>query len=211
MTFNIREKRDTELAMAASPYNVHDHLKGLSIDELKLVSWADRLPWHTLCLNLTGDINVGNIIRTSHCLGASSVTIFGRQRIDQRSLVGSSNYIKIEKVVGVDNNLNLQPKLLSDHLKARKMIPIFVECNGVNLAKINWKLSITSMLVDGYEPCLIMGNETGGIPSNILEAVNEFAGSFIVSIPQRGVIRSFNVSSAHAMVSASMCQGLEWL
>jgi tRNA G18 (ribose-2'-O)-methylase SpoU len=207
---SIKAKRDAELAAASSPYNVHDHLKHLSIAELKSVSAQDRLPWHTLCLNVTGDLNVGTMIRTSHCLGASSVIIFGRQRIDQRSLVGSSNYITVDRVSAVDANYGLKAQDLHDYLHKKNLTPIFVETGGIKLPQIDWKMRIGEMSRRSSEPCLIMGNETGGTPQDILDLRDVFANSFIVSIPQRGVIRSFNVASAHAMIALSMCAAMDW-
>jgi len=44
------------------------------------------------------------------------------------------------------------------------------------------------------EPCFVFGNEGGGIPEYLIEDLPQF------HIPQRGVIRSLNVSSAAAMV-----------
>lgn len=208
---SIRAIRDAALTAASSSYNVHDHLKHLTVPELQTLSLDDRLPWHTLCLNVTGDLNVGTIIRTSHCLGASSVTVFGRQRIDNRSLVGSANYIKVEKIPGVDQNFNLNPETLFQFLQTRKLIPIFVECGGQPINQVNWSLRVSEMQRRDSQPCLIMGNETGGIPQNILDIQNLIPNSFIVSIPQRGVIRSLNVATAHAMVAFNLCEGMKWL
>jgi tRNA G18 (ribose-2'-O)-methylase SpoU len=208
---NIRHMRDAALTLASSSYNVHDHLKQLTVPELQAKSLEDRLPWHTLCLNVTGDLNVGTIIRTSHCLGASSVTIFGRQRIDNRSLVGSANYIKIEKIPGIDQNFNLNPEVLLHFLNSKNLIPIFVECGGQPINQVNWPLRLSEMQRRDTQPCLIMGNETGGIPQNILDLQSLLPNSFVVSIPQRGVIRSFNVATAHAMIAFNLCEEMKWL
>lgn len=199
------------MSSSNSPFNVHDHFKGLSIEELRTVSLADRLPWHTLCLNVTGDLNVGTIIRTSHCLGASSVIIFGRQRIDNRTLVGSSNYIRVERARAVDGSSELDPQIFLDLLTARGLVPVFVESGGLPLPGIDWKLRLSEMARRGHQPCLVMGNETGGIPPCILGLLNLFPNSFTVSIPQRGVIRSLNVGVAHSIVASHLCLSMEWM
>lgn len=203
--------RDAELERSSSPLNVHDHLKGLTIEELKEISQADRLPWHTLCINVTGDLNVGTIIRTSHCLGASSVIIFGRQKIDNRSLVGAANYIKVERARALDGDLELDPEIFLALLSSRNLVPVFVESNGLPLPRIDWKLRLSEMARRGHQPCLVMGNETGGIPPGIQSLTNLFPNSFTVSIPQKGVIRSLNVATAHSIVAGHLCATMGWM
>lgn len=200
--------RDFQLAESNSSYNVHDHLKGLCLDELIALSNSDRLPWHTMCLNVTGDLNVGTMIRTSHCLGASSVVIFGRQKIDNRSLVGSANYIRVEKIKSDEPP---DPVSFIEVLESRKLVPIFVESGGIPLGNIDWKLRLSEMARRGMQPCLVMGNETGGIPSNLMDTERLFPNSFRASIPQKGVIRSLNVAVAHAMISSAMCMAMDWM
>ena len=165
---NFKEIRDKNLAESNSEFNVHDGLKHLSVHELQEVSKSDRLPWHTLALNVTGDLNIGTMIRTSHCLGATSFIIIGRTKIDNRGLVGSSNYIKIEKIPSMQENLMPDPNVIYDVLKSRNLTPVFCESNGVELSTIDWKVNLWSMSRENTVPCLIMGNETGGIPPSIL-------------------------------------------
>lgn len=207
----FKEARDLALEESASCLNVHDHLKGLSVEQLKDASLADRLPWHTMCINVTGDINVGTMIRTSHCLGATSVIVFGRRKIDNRSLVGSANYIRLEKVNAISPDLELDPVVLKDLLSARGLTPVFAESGGLPLPSIDWKLRISEMARRGTQPCIVMGNETGGIPNSILDLDRLFPNSFRVSIPQRGVIRSFNVAVAHSIIAGAMCSKMGWM
>lgn len=210
-TLNIAELRDAALVQSNSSLNVHDNLKGLSIPELQHYSSMDRVPWHTMCLNITGDLNVGTMIRTSHCLGAKSVIVFGRQRIDNRSLVGAGNYIKVEKIPACNNQLELDIEKFIEVLNERNLVPIFVESGGINLPDANWKVRIEEINRHGKEPCLIMGNETNGIPLEFLNLINHFSNSFIISIPMLGVIRSFNVAVAHAMIAGDMCSSMDWM
>lgn len=208
---NIAQMRDQALAVSNSSRNVHDHLKHLDVPELQTLSQQDRLPWHTMCLNLTGDLNVGTVIRTSHCMGASSVLVFGRQKIDNRSLVGAANYITVEKIPALDDNLEYDPQVFVDTLKSRHLTPIFVECGGQPAHSAPWATWIDAMQRRGDQVCLVMGNETGGIPSDILATRSLFANSHIVSVPQRGVIRSLNVAVAHSMVSGFLCSSMNWM
>jgi tRNA G18 (ribose-2'-O)-methylase SpoU len=72
---NFKELLEKETVNGESPKNVHSHLQHLSVPELQELSCNDRLPWHLLCLNLTGNLNIGTMIRTSHLLGAKSAII----------------------------------------------------------------------------------------------------------------------------------------
>jgi tRNA G18 (ribose-2'-O)-methylase SpoU len=151
------------------------------------------------------------MIRTSHCLGAKSVIIFGRQKIDNRSLVGAANYIRVERARAIDEKLVMDPQIFLDLLSARNLTPVFVESGGLPVSRIDWKLRLGEMARRGTEPCLIMGNETDGIPSEILDLSRLFPNSFVTSIPQRGVIRSMNVAVAHSIVSSHLCTAMDWM
>ena len=211
-TICITTVRDEALARSNSCYNVHDHLKDKSVEELRAISDDDRLPWHTMCLNVTGDLNVGTMVRTSHCLGAKSVIVFGRQRIDNRSLVGAANYIKYEKILGIDDKLVLNADLFVKVMKERNLVPIFVEMGGTSLSKIDWRDIVFPIINSGkMEPCLIMGNEGDGIPDDILNTKSLFYKSNVVSIPMRGVIRSMNVAVAHSIGASDLCISLGWM
>lgn len=208
---NFQEIRKTELEKANSCFNVHDHLKDKNLDELKQVSMLDRLPWHTMAINLTGDLNVGTIIRTSHCLGASSVIVVGRTKLDRRSLVGAENYITVEKYRTVDEDFNLDIEEIFNILKSKNLTPIFCESGGVPLHKVDWQLRIEAMNLRGTQPCLIMGNETGGIPAEVFQLESSMPNGFTISIPQRGVIRSFNVAVAHSIIAGHLCANMGWM
>ena len=208
---NFQEVRKHGLEQANSCWNVHDRFKGYTLEELQLSSQADRVPWHTMAINLTGDLNVGTIIRTSHCLGASSVIVVGRTKLDRRSLVGAENYTTVEKYRTVDENFELDVREIVSMLEEKKLTPIFCEAGGIPLPQANWENRIEAMNRRGHHPCLIMGNETGGIPIDLLDISNVLANSFVVSIPQRGVIRSFNVAVAHSIIAGDLCSTMGWL
>jgi tRNA G18 (ribose-2'-O)-methylase SpoU len=208
---NFKEIRKNDLDSANSEWNVHDHLKGKNMEELQSISAADRLPWHTMAVNLTGDLNVGTVIRTSHCLGASSVIVVGRTKLDRRSLVGAEKYITVEKYRTVTEQFELKVDEIINILNEKNLTPIFCESGGISLPKIEWKIRFESITRSNRQPCLVMGNETGGIPAGLLELSNFLPNSFTASIPQRGVIRSLNVAVAHSVIASHMCSSMGWL
>jgi tRNA G18 (ribose-2'-O)-methylase SpoU len=175
-------------------YNVHNHLKELTVPELKKISMSDRFPFAVMALSLTGDGNIGGIVRSALLHGAKKVWIYGRRKFDHRPTVGSLNYIDHEIVNGfVDKNpgeFNIKKldRIIVDNL----YYPIFIEQlegRSVPLQTYDWNIPN-----GGFIPLLIVGNETNGVPLEILQFFSGF--SDIVEIPQRGVIRSFNVSNA---------------
>ena len=82
--------------------------------------------------------------------------------------------------------------------------PVFVEQGGTPLNKVDWWNWILSM--QPLRPCLVFGNENRGVQDDLL---HDRRGR-IVSIPQHGVIRSFNVASASAIVMYDMIRGMKW-
>jgi len=185
--------------------NVHDNMKELSVEELREVVSRDRFPFQVMCLSLTGDLNIGSIIRSSILHGAEKVWIFGRRRYDRRGTVGAHNYIDVECVHGFENdNYDFHKKKFFDILSENNLVPIFVEQGGEELQNFDWSDNIEGMKSYGNTPLLVFGNETNGIPESFMEE------DMIVSIPQRGVIRSFNVSSTMAMVTWDMRRAMGW-
>jgi len=70
-------------------YNVKDALSHLGVKalaDLYTSSIADEV--QVICLNLSGDINIGGIIRTASLFGVGKVHLLGRKRYDKRGAVG---------------------------------------------------------------------------------------------------------------------------
>jgi len=91
-------------------------------------------------------------------------------------------------------------------INSKNWLPILVETGGVSLPKLNWK-----DLSSDREFCLIMGNETNGIPDNIINHPMRPIESITIGIPQLGVIRSLNCATAHAIVAGAMCMNMGWM
>lgn len=180
-------------------FNIHDAYKGKSLEELKEKVANDRLPFSVLCLNLTGSLNIGTIIRTSHILGAQRVFVLGRRTYDGRSLVGSDKYFDVIRIDALDDNLNIDKSIFCDIMSKYEMTPILLETGGTDYRKFLWKTVFGEARPKNWSNnhmCMVVGNEGIGIQQNIL------LGRYVVSIPQKGCIRSLNVSTAFAIVCA---------
>eukprot|EP00919_Chromeraceae_sp_WS-2016_P009629 GHVR01022615.1.p1 GENE.GHVR01022615.1~~GHVR01022615.1.p1 ORF type:complete len:121 (+),score=15.52 GHVR01022615.1:61-423(+) len=57
-----------------------------------------RLPYDVAVLNVTGDLTLGSVLRTSVVLGARRVISFGRKKFDSRSSVGICREFPVQHV-----------------------------------------------------------------------------------------------------------------
>ena len=53
-----------------------------------------------------------------------------------------------------------------------------------------------------------LGNESFGIPENILNTKNEFSNSIVIEIPQVGIIKSHNVGISCGIISYKIMEVL---
>jgi tRNA G18 (ribose-2'-O)-methylase SpoU len=169
-------------------FNILDEFKGLSLDDLKTISTEDRLPFAVLCLNLEHDLNIGNIIRTAHLLGAAHVFIVGNNKVDTRGCVGSQNYTNVIKYKIPEGQTVLDAIYMQAETYGYDLV--FLEKNEASQDIRSIGNFLTSPSMSGHKICLVIGNEGKGIPEEVM------AGRHVFHIPQHGVLRSLNASSA---------------
>lgn len=168
-------------------WNVGDEFKDNTFDENVAVCRKDSIPFAIGIINVTGELNVGMMIRTASLLGAEMVYIFGRKKFDKRSTVGAEHYIDIRQYV-YDDPITADNEILVE-LKNLPYTPYVIEQGGDSLYGYPFNFR-------QRPPIFIFGSESHGIPKFIYESIPNR-----ISIPQRGVLRSFNVSSAMSIVS----------
>lgn len=180
--------RETLIQDALSNHwNVKEEYKGKSLEELRAIRKADLLPFAVCAINITGDLNLGIMMRSACLLGAERFIIFGRHSYDRRTTVGSHNYMEIVKAGSIDRGggLDIDYKEFEPTLAKYNYHPVFLETGGEPLDKFHFVHTFGDT-----DPCLVFGNEGLGIPAWLM--VNHP----VVSVPQGGVLRSFNVSAA---------------
>jgi tRNA G18 (ribose-2'-O)-methylase SpoU len=183
-------------------FNVRDELKNLTVPEIKVIHDSDRLPFDVCFFNVEGDLNLSVGIRSASLLGARRVFVFGRKKFDNRGLVGTDKYIDIISVPGLKDDgvtidINAFERMVSDY----NIHPWLIEHGGYNLYDIKWKF-----YAESYDEsiCLVFGNESNGLPQEIIDTYR----FTLVSIPQYGVMRSFNVSAAASIVMYEVSKAL---
>ena len=166
-------------------WNVRDDLKHLKKEEIKEIAEKSTLPFAVLALNVTGELNIGMMMRTACLMGAELFIVYGLPKIDGRSTVGAHNWLNIKIVdARIANSIDLDYSKLYPTLEEFGYTPVFFDTGGISINNLDMK----SLCVN--KPCLIFGNEGLGIPKEVIQ------DHTVVTIPQRGVLRSLNVSNA---------------
>lgn len=166
-------------------FNVADEFKTLTVPELQDLSVSRRLPFAVALANITGDLNVGVILRTACVLSAERVFLFGRKKYDRRSTVGAHHYIDLHHYPTTTANGQFDWVEALDIVRIHGYTPVLIEQGGAPLS---------SLSLSNFHPvCLVFGAEDLGIPAEVC------ATEPVFTIPQYGVLRSLNVSSAAAI------------
>jgi tRNA G18 (ribose-2'-O)-methylase SpoU len=171
--------------VTSQDWNVLDELKGKTVEEIRAEQKLRTRPFAVCVLNVTGDLNVGNILRSAVCFGAEKLFILGRRKFDRRGAVGAQNYIDVERIDAIDEEGNLILTNLFTPIYEQGYLPFLFETSGEDITSFGWK--------DIRRPCLVFGNEGVGIPEEVLDLFMDWQK---VRIDQAGVLRSLNVSVA---------------
>jgi tRNA G18 (ribose-2'-O)-methylase SpoU len=193
-----------------------------SDDEIKQIVYNSSYNYVNLALNIHSNLNMGNMMRSSHLCGARKLIIFGRRKYDKRSCVGVSHYMTFERINGITNSnknilfndleniekLNEDDYILNEDIFYNfiidnKYLPIFVEQDELSIVAndININIIILESIKLNLIPIFIYGNETMGIPKNILDLRSKFNKSYTLELKQMGAIQSYNVSNCLSILS----------
>lgn len=160
--------------------NVRDEFKNNTVEQNQAIARAHTKGFAVATFNLKGDLNLGTIMRTAHLTGAERFFILGHRGFDRRSSVGVQNYLIPEK------HDECKDYLTTNHLLYHHgYTPVIVEQGGKKFK--DW-LSLSNHY--GFKPCFVFGPEEG-FPSDFPAHIE---------LEQTGVSRSYNVSSAAAIV-----------
>lgn len=195
-----------DISASMSHHNVLPEFKELSVDDRKAACDADRLPYAVAILNVTGELNTGTIIRNALLMGAREVLVIGRRKIDKRGTVGAENYIKVERIEAMLDEVTIDTKEVISIFTERNYWPVYVEQGGVEIPDFDWARLHDHSTAASMTPILVFGNENRGIPDELLDSL--FGD--IVSVKQRGVLRSYNVGVTSGMVMMDMLNTMDW-
>ena len=163
------------------PYNVHDYLRNLSVEEINSFLDKDRSPMVSVCLNLTNDFNKASIIRAANAFLGSEVYMIGKRRYDKRGAVGTYHYEHIKHCA------EFGP--VAEHLRQNGYTLVAVD----NIPEFNPQNVYDAEIPE--KVAFIYGEEGSGIPADIIKECD-----MMLYIPQYGSVRSLNVSQAAAVM-----------
>ena len=181
MNDNEVQKSQLELnceKWGAWQYNVRDHFKPLTVEQINDELDKTKLPCAVLMQHIEGDFNFGNIVRTSNNFNIANIYYYGKKRWDRRSSCGTHHYSNLSYLSSLEEVAKLKEKYS------------FVAMEN-NIGK--------SVLIKDFKyptmPLFVFGEENSGIFPEVLEMCEHF-----VEIPSRGSVRSLNVGSAASIV-----------
>lgn len=139
-------------------------------------------PFVIICDKITDPHNLGAIIRTANCVGASGVIIPKRNSVGVNSVVmktsvGAAEYTPVAKVTNIASTI--------DDLKEEGLWITAADMDGQSMYDIDFKGAIG----------IVVGSEGSGISRLVREKCD-----FIASIPMKGEINSLNASVAASVL-----------
>lgn len=198
---NFKELQRTDQQLA--DHNVRGEFKDWTVEERQIYVQSKERDFSLALMNVTGDLNTGVLIRTAHLMGVKQVLLFGRNRFDRRSTVGAENYTTVHTFGGLREDLTVDPEVFKGAMDELGLCPVFVETGEFCVTQVDFR----NVRQTVERPlCFVLGNEGRGIDDSILATKSHFNGSFNVSIPMVGVMRSYNVANAGAMVMFEYCR-----
>jgi tRNA G18 (ribose-2'-O)-methylase SpoU len=174
---------------ASNHYNVRDEYKENSYEQNVAITLSEQRGFSVGAINITGELNIGMMIRSACLLGAENFYIFGRKKFDKRSTVGAEKYINIVQYT-FDDPIHADAEI-NERLEYLMKWNTVVLCEhggtevGSYKAKQKYKEEFT-------KPIFVFGSESNGLPDVVIQNRHFYK----LTIPQRGVLRSFNVSAA---------------
>lgn len=211
--FNNAAFNEKSMANFYSARNIRSYFKDYKSETVKKYSESTSLGYCVLTLSICGNLNVGTIMRTSQLLGADKYIVFGKRSFDKRSSVGAMRYMNVERVFALKDNSDevkneltklermICPDKFYQHMIDNNLIPVFLEqtSDAIYDDNVNWKC-MENKLKPRQRFCFIFGNEGDGIANDVLKKGLTIPGSFVICIRQLGVLQSFNVSAAAAII-----------
>lgn len=182
-------------------WNVADEFQHLSPEEHQLIYSCVADKSAVACINLSGDSNIGVMIRTAAIFGIGEFYILGRRKYDRRSTVGTHHHIPLTRIHTMKQKKSdeLDVYALTNILTKlqEKYKIVFVEQHPAAYPYTDlYERKLTGQLPENT--LFVFGNESYGIPKELYNLPNVDC----CVIPQYGIGRSLTVSVACGIILA---------
>jgi tRNA G18 (ribose-2'-O)-methylase SpoU len=169
---------DPELLHNGDRRNVADEFRYLTVDAIRKILSARRIPLEIAIENWQHDLNIGSLVRTANAFNVNLFHIIGNKHWNQHGALMTDKYIDLQHHSSVAD--------FAEDCRNRNL-PIVGFENIEGAKRIE-----TSTLP---EKCvLLFGNEGLGLSDEAIKVCNEF-----FEIEQNGSVRSMNASVAGAI------------
>ena len=157
-------------------------------DILEIASERGEAPLIVICDGITDPYNLGAIIRCAECCGAHGLVIPKRRAVGLTPLVtkasaGAIEHLAIAKVSNIASTVEM--------LKKRGVWTYAAEAGGASLYKTDLRGPVA----------IVLGSEGDGVSQLVQKTCDA-----VVSIPMYGLVNSFNVSTAAAILLAEVAR-----
>jgi tRNA G18 (ribose-2'-O)-methylase SpoU len=162
---------------SAWQYNVADHFKDKTVEEIKNTLIETANPFAVLMEHLIGDFNFGTVVRNANAFNAKEVFYLGDKKWDRRSAVGVHNYTPVQWLATLDDFIKLQDRYTI----------VGVDNVAGSIPISSYKFVANTLFVFGEE----------GV--GLTPAMQSFCHD-IIEIPMYGSVRSLNCGVASGIV-----------
>lgn len=156
------------------------------------IAKLDRKPIYLVLDRIIDTYNIGSLFRLADAIGAKKVYLCGDMEYPpntriHKAAVGTQNWVPWEKT---DSTLETVKKL-----KAEGIFTVAVEQHKDSISYKDLQLT--------FPVAIIAGNETEGMPEDVLREVDK-----IVELPMLGINNSFNVWGSTAVIAYKVLEKL---
>jgi len=158
-------------------YNVADHFKSKTVDEIRNSLKETAFPYAVCFEHVIGDFNMGTAVRNANAFNAKEIFYIGQKKWDRRSAVGVHNYTEVKWLPTLEDFIKLK----------EKYVIVGIDCvpGAISLSSYSFKKNTL----------FVFGEEGVGL-TPIMQCLCED----IVFIPQFGSVRSINVGTASGII-----------
>jgi tRNA G18 (ribose-2'-O)-methylase SpoU len=153
--------------------NVLDIYKGWSEEEIQ--QNLRTYPLLVCMMQLTGDFNIGTVVRNANAFGAQSVFYIGNKKWDRRGAVGTYHYTNVRHYPTWDQFYAYSKGF------GFSIVGLEITEDAIDIREFTWP----------EKTAIVLGEENLGLSDTVLEQCD-----YVVKIPQFGSVRSLNAGVA---------------
>lgn len=168
--------------------NVLDHLKNLTIDEVKSFCKTSCIDAGVAMMHVNGDFNLSTLVRNANFFGfKEAIYVGGSKKWDRRGTVGTHHYTSLSYHKSEEEFVN--------YVKENQYVLIAIENNIPDYSYKTVDLFEEDIFYGIENPMFVFGEEKNGLSDYMLDN-----SEVIITIPAFGSVRSLNVGTTSGIV-----------